>query len=143
MTTQRWRVTRGLVIGAVSLVVAALLVADIVGGARGCGSIDPGDPANYSVASIRNDRPSPVIIDDCEGSYCSGDVTSVQLAPDHLLTVHAACGADGNRMTSWHVGAPSGTTLGYIAIRTPQKHDGLVFDLSRASHRRDTPTPSS
>jgi hypothetical protein len=65
------------------------LAADIVDTAKGCGSIDPTDPRNYSAAVILNDTGSSVTINDCQGSYC-GDTTPVDLSPEQSLNVHAS-----------------------------------------------------
>lgn len=44
-------------------------------------------------------------------------------------------------MTSWRVTTEKGRVLGYIAVHTPRKHDGLVFPVSHARADRTTPTP--
>lgn len=138
---RRKRVAITVTVVVVGLLIAALLAADVVGSAKGCGSIDPGDPANFSAAVILNDTHARVTINDCRGSYCSGDATTVDLYPGQPLDVHAACGVSGAQMTSWRVGNVNGTTLGYIAVQTKRKHDGLVYPVSAASRDRQTPTP--
>jgi hypothetical protein len=52
----------------------------------------------------------------------------------------AACAAAGADMTSWRIADPRGTVLGYLAVDTPQKHDGLVFPVSRHTANRETPS---
>ncbi len=138
---RRKRVALTVAVVVVGVLVVTLFAADILGTARGCGSIDSGGPANYSAVVILNDTPADVTIDDCRGSYCSGDVTSVDLSPGQPLTVHAACGVSGAQMTSWRVRTPDGTTFGYIAVQTKRKRDGLVYPVSSASRDRRTPTP--
>jgi hypothetical protein len=100
----------------------------------GCGSIDPTDPNNYSVVSILNDTRDPVVVYDCRGAYC--DAGTVTLPPDMGTRVQAACNATGSDMTSWRLATVSGSTIGYVAVDTPRKHDGLVFLVSRATHNR-------
>jgi hypothetical protein len=107
----------------------------------GCGSIDPTDPANYSRISIHNDRSTAIVIDDCEGEYCTLE-QPVRLNPGRRYQDNAACGVSGGRMTSWQVRSASGVALGYIAVDTPRKNDGLTFRVTRASHDRRTPTPA-
>jgi hypothetical protein len=136
------RILLGITFGVVGLLVGTLVVADIVDHARRCGSIDPGDPANYSSIQILNDTKSPVTIDECQGSYCSGANAPVELPPGQALQERAACGVSGTQMTSWRVIQPSGQVLGYMAIESQKKHDGLVYTVSRASRDRRTPTPS-
>ncbi len=126
----------------VGVAVAALLTADIIGTAKGCGSIDPGDPANYSAVVILNDTQASVTVDDCQGTYCNGDTTTVGLSPGEPLQVHAACGASGTHMTSWRLSGADRRTIGYIAVQTKRKQDGLVYPVSAASRDRRTPTPS-
>lgn len=121
---------------------AALMVAQSADDARGCGSIDPTDPANYSVVKIVNDQPMSVQVDQCRGGYCRPDEASRTLSPGGAETVDVACGVSGASMTSYRVSA-DGRTLGYIAVATPGKHDGLKYLVSKASPTRSTPTPSS
>lgn len=138
----RWRrVVLTLTVVAAGALVVAFLTTDIIGSTRGCGSIDPSDPMNYSAITILNDTHANVIIDDCRGSYCSGDTTTVALSPGKPLNVHAACGMSGAQMTSWRVSGADRKTLGYIAIQTKRKQDGLVYPVSAASRDRRTPTP--
>lgn len=126
---------------AVVALVVALLAAGILDTAQGCGSIDPGDPANYSSVVILNDTPTSVSISDCKGSYCSGDATTIDLPSGRSVKVDAACGVRGAQMTSWRVGGTGGRTLGYIAVQSARKHDGLVYPVTAASPDRRTPTP--
>jgi hypothetical protein len=105
----------------------------------GCGSIDPTDPANYSRITILNDRTTDIIIDDCEGEYCTLE-QPVRLGPGQRYKDNAACGVSGGSMTSWQIRAASRTPLGYIAVDTPRKNDHLTYRVSRASHDRRTPT---
>jgi len=123
------------------LVVVGLFGADLADHSAGCGSVDPTDPANYSRVWIRNDTGSPVFVGDCEGGYCSSGF-GMNLAPQDRVAVDAACGASGRDMTSWAVVTESHPTR-YIAVDTPRKRDGLVFDVSKASASRTVPTPSS
>jgi len=103
--------------------------------------IDPTDPLNYSVVSIRNDTTGPVALNDCKGAYCHVPLP-VRLSPGQQFTEGAAFGASGSNMTSWKV--TGGTVLGYVAVDPPpRKRDGLIFDVSRASTDRHTPTPAA
>jgi hypothetical protein len=135
----------GLLIGIGAIVIAAiptlLIVTQVYDSAIGCGSVDPTDPANYSSITILNDRTTNVVIDDCQGQRCLLD-QPVRLNPGQRYKDDAACGVSGGRMTSWQIRSNTGTALGYIAVDTPRKHDGLVFRVSRASHDRRTPTPA-
>jgi hypothetical protein len=130
-----------LVFGA--LVVAAvpglLIAAEIYGSATGCGSVDPTDPQNYSRITILNDESTNIVIDDCQGGYCS--VTKpARLNPGQRYRDDAACGMSGVNMTSWQIRSSDGTALGFIAVDTPRKNDGLTFRASSASRNRRTPT---
>ena len=143
------RVLLGVAIGipvtavvAVAAVLGLLFGASVLLDASGCGSIDPTDAANYSSVAVLNDTNSPVILDDCPGAYCHADELPVRIAPGQRFHDDAACGAAGSDMTSWRVRRTDGTVLGYVAVATPRKHDGLVFRVSRASQDRRTPTPS-
>ena len=147
--TPRQRLGFGLLIGgsaaAVATVVAVfgvLIAVQIVEDRTGCGSIDPTDPANYSQVIILNDTAGAVTLDDCPGAYCHADELPVRLAPGHRFHDNAGCAATGLDMTSWRVTRGNGTLLGYVAVETPRKHDGLVFRVSRVSPDRRTPTPS-
>jgi len=132
----------GLALGAVGALALMLFIADVADQDQGCGSIDPTDPANYSSVSLLNDTNSLVVVDQCKGSYCSGSGTPVSLPPGQELPEHAACGASGGHMTSWRITHANGALLGYIAVDTPRKHDGLIYPVSRASRDRRTPTPA-
>ncbi|CAM5440522.1 hypothetical protein LSHI6S_02841 [Leifsonia shinshuensis] len=44
-------------------------------------------------------------------------------------------------MTSWRVRTTDGLLLGYIAVDTPRKQDGLVFLISQSSRDRISATP--
>jgi hypothetical protein len=112
----------------------ALMIAQGNDDAAGCGSIDPTDPANYSTVVILNDTRTPAVVDDCQGAYCQPDQDRVRLAPGKRVQVNAACGT-GGVMTSWRVSGPAGV-LGYVAVDTPRKHDGLVYPVSRAATDR-------
>ena len=117
-----------------------LLVAGQVADVRaGCGSVDPTDPDNYSEVALLNDTSVTVKVDDCEGTYCYADLPA-RLLPGQRLADHAACAASGADMTSWRLTTDTGRVLGYIAVNTPRKHDGLVFPVSRAGSNRETPT---
>lgn len=116
-----------------------LFVIDAVDMDNGCGSIDPTDPANYSVVWIDNDTANLVSVGNCQGAYCS---FPAKLRPGQRVSVDAACGATGSQMTSYAI-TSDGQPIGYIAVATPRKHDGLVFDVSNVSRSRSTPTPAS
>jgi hypothetical protein len=118
-----------------------ILAAQAIDDRAGCGSVDPTDPANYSTITLVNDTPAAAIIDDCSGAYCRPDELAIRLAPGQRSDADAACGVSGSDMTSWRVRSSDDAVLGYVAVDTPRKHDGLVFRLSRASHDRSTPTP--
>lgn len=102
--------------------------------------MDPTDPANYSSIRIVNDTGEPVVIDDCQGSYCQLDQPEV-LAPGQQITDHAACGATGSDMTSWRVRRPDGQLAGYIAVDSPKSQNQLIFRVSHASADRAMATP--
>jgi hypothetical protein len=119
-----------------------LFAAEVVDGAVGCGSVDPTDPANYSEVTILNDTAVTVTVDDCVGGYCQADLPA-RLAPGQRLADHAACAASGADMTSWRVTSGNGRVLGYIAVDTPRKHDGLVFPVSHARASRERPASSA
>jgi hypothetical protein len=121
------------------LVVAVPLGIEIQLHIAGCGSVDPTDPANYSTVRITNDTTSGVVVDRCQGTYCYHDLPR-PVAPGSSITVDAACDASGSQMTSWRVTRQDGKTLGFIAVDTPRKHDGLVYDVSHATPARDQPT---
>lgn len=105
----------------------------------GCGSVDPTDPNNYSVVSIENDTSIKVVVSDCHGAYCN--TTKATLPPGDKATVEAECAASGTDMTSVRLSTTGGTTIGYIAVDTPTKHDGLVYPVSHASPTRLLATP--
>ena len=125
------RTTKGLLWAAGSiaaLAVVGLFVADIVGQVKGCGSVDPTDPNNYSSVTVRNDTSRLVTLTDCRGGYCSGDV---RLPRNRTVVVRAACGVSGDELTSWRVLDSNGRSLGYIAVHTPKSGD-LTLNLSTA-----------
>lgn len=124
-----------------TMMIGALVAAEIVDTAIGCGSIDPTDPANSSSVSIVNDTQADVIIDHCVGTYCHTDGLPRRLAPGGSFTDDAACGETGTEMTSWELLDQHGTLIGYIAVDSPRSTTGLVFDVSHASRNRATPTP--
>jgi hypothetical protein len=138
---QRWGL--GLLIGVPAVIVSALMafvvVAEVVSSAKGCGSVDPTDPANYSRITIVNDQSSDVIVNNCQGSYCTL-TQPVRLGPGQRYAGDAACGASGTDMTSWQVNTASGMVLGYIAVDSPRSNDSLIFRVSQVSHSRRTPT---
>jgi hypothetical protein len=137
----RWQKVRlGLLVAVPGSVVAMLVAGEIYGAAVGCGSVDPTDPGNYSDVTIHNDMPAPVVVDECSGAYCVVENLPVRLGPGQSYEDHAACGASGGGMTSWEVKTAEGKVLGYIAVDTPRKDDGLVFNVSDASNSRTTPT---
>jgi len=118
-----------------------LVAAQVADDRAGCGSVDPTDPANYSELSILNDTSATVRLDDCVGGYCRGYLLPALVRPGQRYGDDAACAAAGADMTSWRVSTEAGRVLGYIAVDTPRKLDGLVFPVSRASADRVTPTP--
>lgn len=137
---RRWLLI--LAIAVPGLVVLALIGAEVLGTVAGCGSVDPGDPANYSSIRILNDSAEPVIVDQCVGSYCRPGAPPSRLAPGQALAVDAACGVSGSEMTSWQVSrADDGSGVGYIAVHTARKQDGLRYRVSHASASRRQPTP--
>ena len=145
MLSRRPRWVRRLLVGvpvAVVIVFVGLLVAAQVADDRaGCGSVDPTNPANYSEVSILNDTSATVRLDDCVGGYCSIDKLPALVRPGQRFSDDAACAVSGADMTSWRVSTEDSRVLGYIAVNTPRKHDGLVFPVSHASADRKTPTP--
>ncbi|MDT3440642.1 hypothetical protein [Pseudofrankia sp. BMG5.37] len=122
--------------------VGFLIAAQVRMDRAGCGAVDPTDPGNYSAVFLANDTPRLVVVDDCQGGYCRSDQGSMPLAPGERVGVDAACAASGDAMTSWRVASADGTVLGYVAVDTPRKRDGLVYPISRVSHNRFTATPS-
>jgi hypothetical protein len=122
----------------VVLVLVALVTVDVIDQARGCGSVDPTDAAN-SEAVVRNDSSQPVMLLDCQGTYCT---EPVPIEPGSTAAIQAGCAASGSDMTSYRVTARNGDELGYIAVDTPRKQDGITYDVSSASRNRETPTPS-
>jgi hypothetical protein len=131
-----------LLISVVVVVAGVLIAVQMHADALGCGSIDPTDPANYSEVTILNDTPAGVSVGDCAGSYCPADEGPAHLRSGQRFRGHAACDVSGADMTSWQLTSNDGRSLGYIAVDTPRKQDGLVFDVSHASRDRRTPTPS-
>jgi hypothetical protein len=145
-----WSTKRRVITG-FGIAVATLVVVSVIGfmvfieatdSAAGCGSVDPTDPANYSTVTIVNDTSSPVVLSDCPGTYCHPDLLPANLDPGKSFSDDAACGSTGADMTSWRVSTPTGRPLGYIAVDSPKSRNGLVFDVSRASPNRTTPTPT-
>lgn len=122
------------------LVLGALLAAEIADEVAGCGSVDPTDPANYSAVSITNDTTRTVVVDDCVGDECQIADLPATLRPGETYDDHAACGVSGADMTSWRIRSAAGDLLGYVAVDTPRKTDGLTFRVSWASRDRRTPT---
>jgi hypothetical protein len=121
------------------VLLGALIAAEVADDRVGCGSVDPTDPANYSTVRILNDTSRAVVLDDCLGAYCA-EQDSILLEPRQRTSVDAACASSGPDMTSWRL-TGGGSLLGYIAVNTPRKHDGLVFVVSHASPNRSTATP--
>jgi hypothetical protein len=140
--TRGQRLGLGLFVGVVVVVAGVLIAVQMHADALGCGSIDPTDPANYSEVTILNDTPAGVIVGDCVGSYCPVDERPAHLSSGQRFSGHAACEVSGADMTSWQLRSNGGRILGYVAVDTPRKHDGLVFDVLHASRDRRTPTPS-
>jgi hypothetical protein len=124
------------------LAVSFLVYIEASDSAAGCGSVDPTDPANYSTVIVRNNTTSPVVLSDCSGFYCDPGRLPAHLDPGKSFRDHAACNATGADMTSWSVSTQTGSSLGYIAVDSPKSREGLVFDVSRASPNRTTPTPT-
>lgn len=140
-TESRWGAIALLVVATgLSIVITGLFVIDNIAMSSGCGSIDPTDPANYSVVKILNDTPGPVDVTNCRGQYCDLDHPRLTVAPGRSVTGHAACRASGPDMTSWQLTNSKGLTLGYIVVSTPRKRDGLVFAVSHPSSGRLTPS---
>ena len=143
--TRRERWSLGLLIGGPAVIVGALIafvvVAEVVSTAKGCGSVDPTDPANYSRVTIVNDRSSDVVLDNCQGAYCTL-TQPVRLRPGQHYADDAACGVSGSEMTSWQVNTDNGMVLGYVAVDSPRSNNSLTFRISHASPSRRTPTPA-
>jgi hypothetical protein len=136
-----WQKVRlGLLIAAPGTLAALLVVGEMYGAAVGCGSVDPTDPSNYSDVTMRNDTPGMVVVDECSGAYCVVDNLPIRLRPGQSYEAHAACGTSRDGMTSWEVKTAEGKVLGYIAVDTPRKADGLVFSVSHTSDSRTIPT---
>ncbi len=131
-----------LAIAVTTLLIALLVIAEGVDVASGCGSVDPTDPANYSPVTIVNDTPRPVVLSDCPGTYCHSDLLPSVINPGRSFSDDAACGSTGADMTSWKLSTATGAPLGFIAVDSPKSRSGLVFDVSRASPNRTTPTPA-
>jgi hypothetical protein len=132
----------GLLVSAAVVVAGVQIAVQMHDDALGCGSIDPTDPANYSEVTILNDTPAVVIVGECRGLYCPVDERPANLSPGRHFNGQAGCAVSRADMTSWQLTSNSGRVLGYVAVDTPRKHDGLVFDVSHASRDRRTPTPS-
>jgi len=96
---------------------------------------------NYSTVSIVNDTTNVVVVSDCVGNECTSEDLPLRVAPAGHYDNQAACGATGSNMTSWRLLNPRGQLIGYIAVDSPRKRDGLVFNVSAASPNRSTPTP--
>ena len=141
--TLRRRIGPGVVIGVVVVAAGVLIAVQMHADALGCGSVDPTDPANYSEVTILNDTPAVVTVGECRGSSCPVGERPVRLRAGQQFSGHAACAVSGTDMTSWQLTSNAGQVLGYVAVDTPRRHDGLVFDASRASRDRRTPTPSA
>jgi hypothetical protein len=62
--------------------------------------------------------------------------------PGYRYVDHAACASSVPAMTSWKIETMKGKVLGFIAVETPRKHDGLLFRISHLSPNRTTPTLS-
>lgn len=121
---------------------AGLLAIDVVLQSSGCGSVDPTDPANYSVVRVGNDTSSTVTIGDCEGAYCN-PADNRALLPDEAIPVRGECAASPGSGTSYRVTNADGTQLGFIVIDTPRSRDDLTAKVSDASPDRSTATPLS
>jgi hypothetical protein len=125
----------------VGTLIGLVVAAEVASTVKGCGSVDPTDPANYSQITIVNDEPDDVIVSSCRGAYCTRN-GPVRLAPGRRFAGDAACGASGGDMTSWEVTTDRGIVLGFIAVDSPRKNDDLIFRVSRSSPNRRTPTPA-
>ncbi len=132
---RRWEIVIAAAVTPVALVLVGLVGVDAWLMHVGCGSIDPTDPSNYSTISIRNDTARSVIVTDCRGTYCFGGPSA--LAHGRSKKVNAACAASGPDATSWRLTDTAGTTVGYIAVSTPRKRDGLIYLVSRSTARRE------
>jgi len=127
-------------VGAVAIIgFVTLLGVDLAEQQAGCGSVDPTDPANYSEVFIANDTNAPVTVDACEGAYCLQPNPPDVLDPGSRVKVRGACASTGSDMTSYRLTTSAGDTLGFIAIDTPRKTDGLVYDVSGRSADRSSP----
>jgi hypothetical protein len=89
--------------------------------------------------TLFNDTRATVLVDDCRGDYCNPDQPVVRLAPAAAGDVNAACAASGKYMTSWRLTTTTGNTVGFIAVDTPRKQDGLVYPVSAATDSRSQP----
>lgn len=140
----RTKVLRGLLVGVSTLLIVGvfgfLVFAQAVLDRQGCGSVDPTDPANYSVITINNDLDVPIVLDDCPGAECLAYDLPVTLQPGQRYTDHAACKSHGPNMTSWRARTTTGRTLGFIAVDSPRSVDGLTYRVSQASPDRATAT---
>jgi hypothetical protein len=125
-------------VGLVALVAILLVAGETYDTVKGCGSVDPTDPSNYTIATIKNDTPNAVSVDACTGTYCSLDTVS-PLLPGQSLQIRGACGASGDQMTSYQV-SRGGTTIGYVAIETTKSRTGVTYVVSHLSPNRTTPT---
>ena len=124
---------------AIGLGFAGLFAIEVASEAYGCGSVDPTDPNNYSAVELRNDTAQAVIVGDCKGTYCNIDQPT-RIEPGGQAQVWGGCGDSGSDMTSYRVTDPSGHERGFLAIDTPKKRDGLIYDASRLSPTRRTAT---
>jgi hypothetical protein len=97
----------------------------------------PDRPNSYRSVTVRNDTSRLLILADCQGSYCSGDV---RLAANRSAVVKAACGVSGGEMTSWRVLDGHGQSLGYVAVHTPESDD---LNLTLSTAITDTRTQAS
>jgi hypothetical protein len=136
---RRRRIFVGSAVGLLALVGGLLVAAQAYDTLTGCGSVDPTDPANYTVARIVNDTSAEVVVNDCAGAYCQPEDLLANLSPGRSLQVQGACGVTGTGMTSWRL-SKHGAVLGYVAIDTRRSRKGVVYQVSDLSPDRSTPT---
>ena len=142
-TLQIVTIVVGAVVGTLmTLGFVGLVAVGFVLDARGCGSVDLTDPANYSVVRVANDTDGTVTIGDCVGAYCSPRYDRT-VRPGDNISVQGECATSPGFQTSYRVTRDDGTQLGFIVIDTPRSRTDLTTRVSDASPDRGTPTPLS
>lgn len=117
---------------------ALLLAAETTDEITVCSSGDFTDPQNYSTVTLLNDTSATILVDDCPGDYCTPDQPVARLTPTAKVNVNAACRPSRKYSTSWRLTTTNGNTVGFIAVDTSRKHDGLVYPVSAATADRTT-----